>query len=228
MFTEEPDMSPPFGRTSFRLSVLAICSALQFTAASARAQVLYQLDSGNGGLGFNNSFSLLDTEDNWVANSFQVVEGGTHLVSLIFLPGWYYTDQPITALVYKGSDLNDPTAGSGLILLTQTDTTITGNSSGYVEITLDAPVDLDVGDVFYTALLMRKVPANQFPFVEDLSNPLGQSFFDVGPNGQDSDWDPNQGSGNITILGGSHPVIGGGIQRQGNLVLRVRATTRCP
>jgi hypothetical protein len=51
---------------------------------------------------------------------------------------------------------------------------------------------------------------------------LAQSFFDVGPNqGDPYDLDMTQ---NATVLGGTRPVVGAGVQSAANLVLRVNAT----
>jgi hypothetical protein len=99
-------------------------------------------------------------------------------------------------------------------------------------ITLDSPVDLAVGDIFYAALLVPQNPGNVYPFSSDhfytgedgLSppvTPLGRSFFDVGPQ-QGAPYNLDQ-TGNLTVLGNAHPVVGFA-QDPGNLVLRVNAS----
>jgi hypothetical protein len=70
---------------------------------------------------------------------------------------------------------------------------------------------------------MRGVPGNQFPFNEDLDNPLGRSWFDVGPT-QGGSYNVNNTS-NARVFGATdHPVVPGGVQSPGNLILRVNAT----
>ncbi len=177
---------------------------------------------------FNNSEGT-ETEDNWVANSFQVVAEGTRLVSITFLLGQNVTNQPVSAVIYMGADLYDPSAGGGLVRIATTNATLTA-SAGFVTVPLDNPVDLNEGDIFYAALLMPSIPGSLFPFSMDydFTNPgnsppfLGQSFFDVGPNqGDPYDLDMTQ---NATVAGGIHPVVGMA-QDAGNFVIRVNATT---
>jgi hypothetical protein len=233
-------MEPHFGRRSFYLGALGAFAVMLFTSTSARAQsALYQLDWGNI---FNNSAGSADTQDNWVANSYTVNSSGTHIVSIVLpMAGSYpdhegFVNQRITALIYKGADLNDPTAGGGLILLSQTDTTITTKFGDIVTITLNTPVDLNVDDVFYAAVLLRGVPADKYPFYSDVAGggynlgttALGRSFFDVGLTSGGA-YDVNQlpaNSTNVTVLGGSHPILGPGIQDLGNLALWVNATAQ--
>src|SRR5262249_60404849 len=70
---------------------------------------------------------------------------------------------------------------------------------------------------------MRGVPGNQFPFNEDLDNPLGRSWFDVGPT-QGGAYNVNNTT-NARVFGATnHPVVPGGVQDPGNLMLRVNAT----
>jgi hypothetical protein len=220
------------GRRSFCLAVLSVLPALLFTGTSARAQTLYNLDWARR---FNNSIGT-ETEDNWVANSYRVRAGGTHIGAVSLPIGGNYTDQPISALIYQGYDLLDPTAGGGLILLSQTDTTITTKTGDLLTLTLDNPVDLSVGDIFYAAVLIPGVTGDYFPFYNDIAaaspsqsiptvgtNPFARSFFDAGL-APGAPYDINQGSDNITVLGGTHPVLGPGIQTPGNLALWVNAT----
>jgi hypothetical protein len=210
------------------------------TIASARAQsTLYQLDWGNL---FNDSASDTDTQDNWVANSYMVNSTGTHMVSISLpIAGSYperqgFSNQAISALIYKGADLYDPTAGGGLVLLSRTDTKITSKFGDIVTLTLDNPVDLNPGDIIYVAVLIPGVPPNKYPFYIDVAgggfnlgtNPLGQSFFDVGLT-SGGPYDVNQlpaNSAHVTVLGGTHPVLGPGIQPPGNLPLWVNATAQ--
>jgi hypothetical protein len=233
-------MKAHFGRRRFYLSLLGALAVMLLASASTHAQsTLYQLDWGNL---FNNCATDTDTEDNWVANSYAVNSAGTHIVSISLpLAGSYparegFTNQTISALIYKGADLNDPTAGGGLVLLSQTDMKITSKFGDIVTLTLDNPVDLNPGDIFYAAVLMPGVPPDKYPFYIDVAggglnlgtNPLGRSFFDVGLT-FGGPYDVNQlpaNSANITVLGGTHPVLGSGIQSPGNLALWVNATAQ--
>jgi hypothetical protein len=186
------------------------------------AGFVYKLDDGSSEENFNNSQGV-ETEDNWVANSFQVAAGTQTLLSISFLLSGNYTNRAITALIYTGTSLADPHAGSGLTLVSQTDTTFSGTNGSFVTIPLAAPVTLPVGQVYWAALLMRGVPGNQFPFNEDRDNPLGRSWFDVGPT-QGGTYNVNNTS-NARVFGATdHPVVPGGVQDKGNLMLRVNAT----
>jgi hypothetical protein len=183
---------------------------------------VYKLDDGSSEFNFNNSQGV-ETEDNWVANSFQIAAGTQTLLSMSFLLSGNYTNRAITALIYTGTSLTDPHAGSGLTLVSQTDTTFSGTDGTFVTIPLAAPVTLPVGQVYWAALLMRGVPGDQFPFNEDLDNPLGRSWFDVGPT-QGGAYNVNNTS-NARVFGATdHPVVPGGVQLPGNLMLRVNAT----
>jgi hypothetical protein len=183
---------------------------------------VYKLDDGSSEENFNNSQGV-ETEDNWVANSFQIAPGTQTLLSISFLLSGNYTNRAITALIYTGTSLTDPHAGSGLTLVSQTDTTFSGTDGTFVTIPLAAPLTLPVGQVYWAALLMRGVPGNQFPFNEDLDNPLGRSWFDVGPT-QGGAYNVNNTS-NARVFGATdHPVVPGGVQAPGNLMLRVNAT----
>jgi len=208
------------------------------SATPAYADFTYQVDgfpppSGNF-FGFNNSAGS-ETEDDFVANSFQVVSGGTRLTSITFLTGFtgdgspLFNNTSITAAIYTGSSLTDPNAGGGLKLISTTTVSVTDPGLDFITINLAAPVNLAVGQVFYAALLIRGVTGNMFPFVEDTDAsdpsgpplPLGRSFFDVGPTIGGS-YNLNNTS-NLTVLGGTNPVVGSGIQSAGNLVLRVNS-----
>jgi hypothetical protein len=206
-----------------------------FTGTFAHAQHLYQL---NWGEVFNNSAGS-DTEDNWVANSYTVSAADrTRILSISAPIGLtttdIYTNQPISALIYLGFDVYDPTANGGLVLMHRTDTTFTTTNPGeVVTVTLDTPVDFNVGDIMYAALLVPGVPGTSFLWCDDIgtgsglggllqTQPLQRSFFDVGL-AMSAPWDPSQGSANITVLGGIHPVVGIA-QDAGNLALWVNAT----
>jgi hypothetical protein len=185
----------------------------------ARADGVYHLDDGTAEEVFNNSEGT-ETEDNWVANSFEVAREGTRLESLTFYLGRPFNNIDVTGVIYLGSSLTDP---SGLVRIATVDTTVTGNQNTFATITFDNPVDLPPGTIYYAALLIRNVPGDFFPFGNDKDNPQGRSFFDVGPTqGAPYDLDMTQ---NATVLGGTHPVVGSGVQSAGNLMLRVNATT---
>jgi hypothetical protein len=226
-------MKPQFGRGSFDLSILSALAALLLTGTLARAQHMFQLDWGTG---FNNSINNPgDAEDNWVANSYPINNADrTHVVSISLPLSDTFTNQPISGLIYQGFDLNEPTAGGGLVLKSRTDTTFTSTPGTVVTIMLDNPVDFKVGDMMYVAVMIPGVPSNKLPFFEDSgtgsglggllqTQPLGRSFFDAGTTISGA-WDVNQGSDNITVLGGRHPVLGLGIQSPGNLALWAQGT----
>jgi len=204
----------------FAVLVGVAFAALMSHASVARAQVQYRWDNGAFTERFNNSEGT-ETEDNWVANAFQVVDGGTHIVSIEFPIGETYTDLTVDAVIYQGFDLRDPTAGGGLVRLSTTETTITATQGSLVTITLDTPVDLNVDDIFYAALLVRQVDGAHFPWFNDGTIPLGYSFFDVGP-AQGADYDLDQ-TGNATVNGGIHPVVHFA-QSPGTTLIRANAT----
>jgi hypothetical protein len=214
------------------LRVVGVVAVLLGAGTIALADVVYQDDMWpppDGWEIFNNSEGT-ETEDNWVANSFQVVPEGTRLLSISFRVGQALSNQDVSAVIYLGADLYDPSAGGGLVRIATTDVTVTAAANTVVTIPLDNPVDLNEGDIFYAALLMPSIRGNLFPFTMDydFTNPgnsppfLGQSFFDVGPNqGDPYDLDMTQ---NATVAGGIHPVVGFAMDA-GNYVIQVNATT---
>jgi hypothetical protein len=222
IFTEETLMNLRFGRGSFYLSVLCAFTAVLFSSTLAHGQAFYSYDWTES---FNNSATSSDTEDNWVANSYTASSAGVKIVSITIPIRDTFTDQPISALIYQGFDLLDPTAGGGLILMARQDTTIT-TRLGYgdiVTVTFENPVTLNPGDIFYAAILIPGVPGGKFPFRNDTGRYTGRSFFDVGLT-FGGPYDINQlpdNSFNITPLGGTHPVLGPGIQGAGILSLWV-------
>jgi hypothetical protein len=203
------------------LGVLGACVALLFTGAFAHSQGFYQHDWSGP---INNSAGDTDTQDNWVANSFTARSGATHIASISLPIADSFTNQPISALIYRGIDYTDPTIGPGLTLLSQTNTTFTSVAGTILTVKLDTPVDLNVGDNFYAAVLIPGVPPLKYPFYNDKSRgDLGQSFFDVGLT-SGAPYDIDQGSANITPFGGKHPVVGQAVPA-GTLALWVNATT---
>lgn len=213
-------MNKQFGISRFSMLAVGLVAAM-LTGAIARADVVYQWNDGTVTERFNNS-ETTETEDNWVANAFQVADGGTRLLSIDYRLGETFTNRPLSAIIYLGADISDPSAGGGLVRVAQTDTTVSGLQNTVVTIVLDAPVDFNVGDVFYAALLIPGVSGKLFPFYNQGSAPLGHSFFDVGP-AQSAPYDPDM-TQNATVLGATHPVVGAGVQNPGNLHLRVNAT----
>jgi hypothetical protein len=186
------------------------------------AGFVYQLDDGSSEQNFNNSQGV-ETEDNWVANSFQVAAAAPTLQSISFLLSQTYTNRAITALIYTGSSLTNPHAGTGLTLVSETDTTFSGTAGTFVTIPLATPLTLPAGQVYWAALLLRNLSGFEFPFNVDTDNPLGRSFFDVGPS-QGAPYNVNNTT-NARVLGATdHPVVPGGVQAPGNLMLRVTAT----
>jgi hypothetical protein len=207
--------------------MLLAIPGLLLTAQASRAQVTYQVESLAAGSAhelFNNSQGS-ETEDCWVANSFTVAAGGTRLNSLTFLVGSALTNQTVTAAIYTGTSLTNP---SGLVRIVPSTTTVSVTSATNVfqTITLATPVDLSVGQIFYAALLIRSVPGTLFPYSSDAQSPgpptpLGRSFFDVGPT-QGAAYNLDVTT-NATVLGGTHPVVSVA-QSPGNLALRVDAS----
>jgi hypothetical protein len=201
-----------------------------------RAQVTYQLDgwppSGSTTYEiFNNSVGT-ETEDCWVANSFQVSAGGTQINSLTFALGNAMPAVPtltlqVTVALYTGTSLTNPSGLVRIIPATNT-VTLTNASTGSLQtINFATPTVLSPGQIFYAAILIRAVPGTLFPFVDDLftpgPSPTNQlrSFFDVGPT-QGGAYNLDN-TANATRLGQSHPVLGGSAQSAANLVLRVNA-----
>ena len=221
---------------TFRLICLA--AFVLMAAPALRAQTTYQLDGWPPtGVGqnyeiFNNSVGT-ETEDCWVANSFQVTAGGNRINSISFALG---NAQPsvttltlqVTVVLYTGTSLTNPT---GLVRIVPSTNTVTLNNAltGTVQtINLATPIDLATGQIFYAAILIRGVSGSTFPFVDDLftpgPSPTNQlrSFFDVGPTiGGAYNLD---NTANATRLGQNHPVLGGPAQSAANLVLRVNAS----
>ncbi len=216
-------MNRKSGRRCFYPSVLCALAALLVSSTLAHAQPnsFYYLDWTER---FNNSATSSDTQDNWVANSFTA---GTNskIVSITIPIGETFTNKPITALIYQGFDLYDPTAGGGLLLMAQQTTTFssTVGVGNEVTVTFDNPVTLNSGDIFYAAVLIPAVGPSQYPFRNDASRVIGngRSFFDTGLT-YGGAYDINQlpdNSANITTLGGTHPIVGPGIQSAGTLAL---------
>ena len=212
-----------------RTKVLAVLvgaafAALMSHASVARAQVRYQLDQGAFTERFNNS-ELDETEDNWVANSYQVVKGGTHIIAIEFPIGTAYSNKPASAVIYQGFDLLDPSAGGGLVRLSTTDFVINSQIGDIITVTLDTPVDLNVDDIFYAAVLIPQVQfpgGMEFPWFNDGTLLLNRSFFDVGPT-QGAPYDLDN-TANATVNGATHPVVGPGVQSAGTTLIRALAT----
>jgi hypothetical protein len=205
----------------------AVCVALVCTTRPATAAFIYNLQPSGvvSSSGFNNSKGS-EAENDFVANSFTVVAGGTHITAVNFLAegGNIPANQPATVAIYTGSSLTDPHAGAGLVRVATGSATLTASPAGpplTYTIDLSQPADLPVGQVFYAALLLPNVTT--FPFATwAFSTPLGRSFFDAGPTlGAPYNLD---NTGNLTVLGGTHPVLGAGVQDPGNLVLGAVAT----
>jgi hypothetical protein len=162
-------------------------------------------------------------------------------VAIYFPIAAAFTNQPVQAFIYQGYDLLDPTAGGGIVVLGQTNTTITTQVGDIVTIPLNPPVDVNTGDIFYAAVMIPGVPggnSGKFPWyvaIQDATyntTPIGHSFFDVGPgalgSGQGGTFDiTTQDVNNITPFGQVHPVLGGGptdVVDPGNLALFVKGT----
>src|SRR5438128_10893426 len=118
-------MKQQFGRMSSLLTVLGAFTALLFSGTLAHGQAYYQLDWNER---FNNSAGTSDIQDCWVANSYTASSSGSNIVSISLPIGDTFTNQPISALIYQGFDLMDPTAGGGLMLLGRKDTTFSSHA----------------------------------------------------------------------------------------------------
>jgi hypothetical protein len=183
--------------------------------------MVYRWDNGTFTERFNNSQGV-ETEDNWVANAFTVVDGGTRLLSIELPVGDTFVNQSVSATIYQGADISDPSAGGGLVRIQTNDSTITTVLGTIVTLVFDPPVDLNVGDVFYASVLIPAVDGAHFPFYNDGAMILGHSFFDVGPT-QGAPYDLDS-TANATVNGATHPVVGAGVQAAGTTHLRVNAT----
>ncbi|HXE51474.1 MAG TPA: hypothetical protein VN541_00575 [Tepidisphaeraceae bacterium] len=222
--SQTPQRRRVFG---FGSAPAVLCAVIGFVAGMARqsgAQVTYSVDTGGVYSGFNNSMGS-ETEDNFVANSFTVAPGGTHLTDVVYIPtpGQLPANQAATVAIYTGSSLTDPTAGGGLVRIVTSTTSVTlASGQGSYDIHLAQPVDLPVGQVFYVGLLLPGISGSVAPLFEQrFTTPLNHSFFDVGPTlGAPYNLD---NTANLTVLGGTHPVVGAGVQSAGNLALRVEA-----
>jgi hypothetical protein len=215
-------MKPPFAQSSVYLSILGALTALALTGPFAHAQGFYQLDWSGP---INNSAGTTDTEDNWVSNSYTARSGATHIASISLPIADTFTNHPISAFIYLGNDYTNPQVG--LTLLSETDMMFSSTPGTILTIKLSNPVDLNVGDNFYVAVLIPSVPPLTYPFYIDTSrtNAGGgaiQSFFDVGLT-MGAPFDVNQGSANITPFGGMHPVVGMAVPA-GTLALWVNAS----
>ena len=79
---------------------------------------------------FNNNIGG-ETEDNWVANSFVVVSGGTRLQSISFLLAAALTNKPVTVAIYTGSSLTNPKASTGLSRIVASTTTVSLSAAAF-------------------------------------------------------------------------------------------------
>jgi hypothetical protein len=214
--------------TQRRLAFIVALVGSAMCVAGAYAQVTYQIDAlpfPSGGHEIFNNSQGTETEDCWVANSFTVVTGGTHITALNFVIGSALTNRSVTATLYTGTSLTNP-SGLSRIVASTTTTTVTGTGDSVYTINLASPVDLSIGDIFYAALLMPSVPGSLFPYSSDAQNassptPLGRSFFDVGAT-QGAAYNLDVTT-NATVLGAEHPVVHFA-QSAANLALRVTAT----
>jgi hypothetical protein len=218
-------------RLPSRFGALVPALALLLAASVAQAQVTYQWESLPPATGTNQTFNNSqgsETEDNWVANAFRVVAGGTRLNSISIIFGNHVlTNQPVTVTIYNGSSLLDPSGLTRIVSSTNTVSVSVNAIDQLVNIPLANPVDLSVGQIFYAAALMPGVPGTWGVWSSDGNesppvSPLGHSFFDVGPT-QGAAYNLDN-TFNATVLGATHPVVGVA-QSPGNLGLRVLASS---
>jgi len=114
-----------FSKKLLALFCIAGFAVMSLGARAARAQVTYQWDNNLAGERFNNS-QTTETEDNWVANAFQVVSGGTRLISVTLGLGETLSNQQVWVVIYQGASIDDPCAGGGLQELQRTQASISG------------------------------------------------------------------------------------------------------
>ena len=207
---------------------MGVAAAVALAAGSgARADITYSVENVSNPTheSFNNSQGT-ETEDCWVANSFQAVAGGTHITQLQFWVGQTaLTNQQVTIALYLGSSLTSPTGLSRVVASTTT-TSVTAGANTLATLTFGTATDVSAGQIFYGAMLIRGVLGSAFPFSSDFGQPggpapLGRSFFDVGAT-QGAAYDLDVTT-RATVLGGSHPVVTLA-QDPGNLALRIVAT----
>jgi hypothetical protein len=176
---------------SFSAMLIATIATLLLFAPPAGAQYTYQLDGwtpDESGNYYCTSISSVP-QDILMVNSFTVVSGAQTLTSLEFLAGFSFTsatiDQVVTAVIYTGSSLTDPQAGSGLQrIVASTHTVIVPLLSpsnfldpwepSLVTVPLASPVTLPVGQIFYAGLLFASVGEDEAPYGYD-ANPVGSS-----------------------------------------------------
>ncbi|MEP7013932.1 MAG: PEP-CTERM sorting domain-containing protein [Verrucomicrobiota bacterium] len=181
---------------------------------------------------FNNSVGT-ETEDCWLANSFQVAPGGETINSLTFAlgnanPSVTTLTLQVTVALYTGTSLTNPAGLVRIIPATNTVTLTNATTGSLQTINFATPTVLSAGQIFYAAILVRGVNGSTFPFASDFFTPgpsptnQMRSFFDVGPT-QGGSYNLDN-TGNATLLGGVHPVLGGSAQDAANLVLRVNAS----
>lgn len=211
---------------NIRLPLVVAVAALGAVTA-VRADVVYQVENLAAGSAheiFNNSQGT-ETEDCWVANSFQVDPLATHLTQIQLLTGQAYSNTQVTVAIYTGTSLTSPAGLTRIVASTNT-VSVTAAANTFATIDLGSAIDLAPGQIFYAAALIRGVAGSFFPFSSDAQvtppvTPLGRSFFDVGPT-QGGAYNLDVTT-NATVLGASHPVVTFA-QDPGNLGLRVVAT----
>src|SRR6185312_10529712 len=116
-------------RSQLGFAAAVVCAAialLSITANRSGAQVTYSVTSAGVYAGFNNSMGS-ETEDDFVANSFTVVAGGTHLTDVVYMPtpGQVQANQSATVAIYTGSSLTNPSADGGLSRIIASTTSVT-------------------------------------------------------------------------------------------------------
>src|SRR5260370_34986165 len=105
--------------------VMAGFVALVIAVPSAQAQMVYRWDNGSFTERFNNSEGT-QTEDNWAANAFTVVDGGTRLLSIELPVSDACANQTVSASIYLSSMPTDPTGLVRSQSKTSTTTTFLG------------------------------------------------------------------------------------------------------
>jgi hypothetical protein len=151
----------------------------QLAAAGLKAATTaYQLDNGIPSAPINAADGT-EPLDSWFANEFTAQTNGNLITSVAYFLSTASPSYPADVVIYK------QTSPLGFTrLYTQAFTPLAGNTIGYTvqSITLNAPVQLNVGDNFLVAIFMQDVialpPNDKYPFALDTSGVATGSFWD--------------------------------------------------
>ena len=180
------------------------------------AGTVYQLDNGIVSYPLNAADGT-EPLDTWFANEFTAQPNGNVIASVAFFLSSASPSYPADVVIYK-----ETSPLSFARIYTQAFTPQAGTPIGYTvqSITLNTPVQLNVGDNFLVAIFMQDViaqpPNDKYPFTLDTSGVAAGSF-----------WDRSApGTFNLDDLSGAVPVdqnIAGGSWNPGPGHLMIRA-----